>query len=86
MVKTIISLRTGYDSQNLRDEIHQPLCWLHGVKDDFLSITTHVGPVSRNHPGPLKEAHRVAGGARNDVPRALGYAEYARVIDTFIKN
>ncbi|MEN9671132.1 MAG: hypothetical protein RL018_1409 [Pseudomonadota bacterium] len=65
--------------------VHQPFCWLHGINDDFLSIETHGEPVFRNHPGPIKEAHRVVGGVHNDVPRALGYAEYARTIDSFIK-
>ncbi len=65
--------------------VHAPFCWIHGVDDDFLNITTHGEVVHANHPGPQKEAHRVPGGHHNDVPRAMGYSSYTAMLHEFIR-
>ena len=65
--------------------VHAPFCWIHGIDDDFLNIDTHGEVVYANHPGPMKEAHRIPGGGHNDVPKAMGYATYATMLADFIR-
>lgn len=65
--------------------VHAPFCWIHGIDDDFLNIDTHGEVVFANHPGPVKEAHRIAGGHHNDVPKAMGYSTYTATLDAFIR-
>jgi len=65
--------------------VHAPFCWIHGIDDDFLNIDTHGEVVYANHPGPMKEAHRIAGAQHNDVPKAMGYGTYATMLADFIR-
>lgn len=64
--------------------VHAPFCWIHGIDDDFLNIDTHGEVVYANHPGPVKQGHRVVGGKHNDVPRAMGYSTYTATLEAFI--
>ncbi len=66
--------------------VQQPFYWLHGVDDDFLNIETHGQVVFHHYQGSYKEAHKINGGLHNDVPRAMGYANYAESIFSFLKN
>lgn len=62
-----------------------PLLWIHGTKDDFLSIDTHGELVYKNHSGE-KTALRIEGGDHNNPPAILGYQEYLSAIEEFIFN
>lgn len=78
---TNITLNNGEVIQ----DVEQPLCWLHGINDDFLQISTHGEVVYQHHQGVYKEAHRIAGAVHNDVPAVMGYQEYLRVLGAFIR-
>ena len=64
--------------------IDQPLYWIHGVDDDFLSMNTHGEIVFKNHRGAYKQAHRIAGANHGDVPFIMGYEAYIKSIADFI--
>lgn len=65
--------------------ITQPFCWLHGVDDDFLSITTHGEIVYKNYKGTYSEAHRIPAAVHTNVPSVWGYANYLNTLATFIE-
>lgn len=68
-------------------KVTQPFLWLHGTKDDFLSIKTHGEVVFKNYPNPAtKFAVRVQGANHNNVPMVYGFENYCKLIDNFIKN
>jgi len=63
-----------------------PLYWLHGVDDDFLSISTHGRIVYNNHQGSWKIKSEVIGAGHNNVPTFMGYNNYLNKILNFITN
>lgn len=65
-------------------KVNQPLLWLHGVNDDFLSIKTHGEVVFKNYHGLRGEAHRVDGAGHSTIPQTLGFVEYCKIIEDFI--
>ncbi len=64
--------------------IEQPFLWIHGVNDDFLSITTHGEVVWAGYEGVRGIAVRVNGGGHSDVPAIMGYEAYRQQLETFI--
>jgi pimeloyl-ACP methyl ester carboxylesterase len=64
--------------------VDQPLCWIHGIDDDFLDIDTHGEVVFANHPGPLKTAYRIPLAVHNNVPGVMGYEAYLTALENFI--
>jgi len=77
------------DNANKVKSMNQPLLWLHGLDDDFLSIKTHGEVVFKNHPGPDKTALRVEGATHTNLPQILaeqndGYDYYLTIIHDFI--
>jgi pimeloyl-ACP methyl ester carboxylesterase len=65
-------------------KVRQPLLWLHGTQDNFLSISTHGEIVFKNHSGIYKQAARVQGADHGNVPNTLGYADYSALVLEFI--
>lgn len=65
-------------------KVNQPFLWMHGTKDDFLSITTHGEVVFKNYKGSFSEAHRIDGAVHNNVPSVWGYSNYSNSILNFI--
>lgn len=65
--------------------VHQPLCWIHGINDDFLEINSHGEVVFANHPGPMKIAYRIPGAVHNNVPSVMGYETYLGALGSFIR-
>jgi pimeloyl-ACP methyl ester carboxylesterase len=63
-----------------------PFLWMHGVNDDFLSITTHGQVVYDNYNlnGPFKKAIKVPGAGHETVPVFLGLENYQNEILDFI--
>lgn len=80
---------TKVDNATKIKKMTQPLLWLHGTDDDFISIKTHGEIVFKNHPGPDKTAIQVRGGTHTNVPQVLAeqngsYDYYLSLINTFI--
>lgn len=61
-----------------------PLYWIHGIKDDFLSIETHGRIVYNNHQGVWKQKSEVPGANHNNVPTFMGLQNYRNKILDFI--
>lgn len=66
--------------------VDAPLLWMHGINDDFLSISTHGQVVFDNYnsAGTYKEAVKVPGAGHETVPVFLGLADYEQEILDFI--
>lgn len=63
----------------------QPLLWLHGLNDNFLSYTTHGKLVYDNHNGAFKEHVAVNGADHGEVPLKYGFSAYLQTLEAFIK-
>lgn len=79
---------TNYTIDNAEEikKINQPLMWLHGTNDNFLSIKTHGEVVYKNHSGTSKNAQRIIGADHGDVPLVMGFNAYTDSIASFIQN
>ncbi|MGB3946591.1 MAG: alpha/beta hydrolase [Bacteroidia bacterium] len=66
-------------------DINQPLFWIHGQDDDFLSITTHGEVVYANHSGTYKEAHRIADAGHSTIQETMGFQNYLNAVGAFIR-
>ncbi len=64
--------------------INQPFMWLHGTKDDFLSIKTHGEVVFKNYKGTKGVAVRVDEAVHNNLPSVMGYTAYLEKLRMFI--
>lgn len=64
--------------------VQQPFFWIHGIADDFLSITTHGEVVYANYGGTYKEAHRIPGAGHSTIPATMGFSAYSEAVKTFI--
>ncbi len=65
--------------------ITQPFLWMHGISDDFLSITTHGEVVYKNYHGKYSEAHRIPNATHINVPSVWGYQNYLDALAAFIE-
>lgn len=63
--------------------VEQPLMWLHGTLDDYISISNGE-LVYANHDGVYKEAHRVITGNHGDVPKVMGIDNYLDAMEAFL--
>jgi len=74
------------DNARLIKEVQQPFLWLHGKKDDFLSIDTHGEVVFRNYGGldTDRTALRIAGAGHSDIQVIMGFDVYLRAVENFI--
>lgn len=85
-----LALPPSYFTNNVIDnaeeikKVQQPFMWMHGTKDDFLSIDGHGEIVYANHKGTYKEAHRIEGAVHNDLPTIWGYSAYLNALEKFI--
>lgn len=66
-------------------KVEQPLLWLHGVEDDFLSIETHGEVVFKNYSGAEGVAVRVGGAGHSNIIPVLGYENYLNLLTDFIR-
>ncbi len=88
---TLLALPASYftnlkiDNASEIRKVEQPLMWIHGINDDFLSITTHGEVVFKNYHGIDGEAHRVDGGTHSNVPIAWGIENYKAAVLEFIR-
>lgn len=72
-----------FDNVEKIKSVSQPLMWIHGVEDDYLSITNGE-VIYEKHGGSYKEAHRIAGAVHGDVPTVMGYRNYSNKVLKFI--
>lgn len=61
-----------------------PFLWMHGMSDDFLSISTHGQVVYDNYNGSYKEFVKVPGAGHEGVPVFYGFENYIESISDFI--
>lgn len=87
----VLALPTSYftnlkvDNAQEIKKVTQPLMWMHGTADDFLSITSHGEVVFANHTGTYKEAHRITNATHTNVPAVWGYEAYKAAVNSFIE-
>ncbi len=74
-----------FDNVEKIKSVSQPLLWLHGIEDDYLSISNGEA-IFEQYGGGYKEAHRVAGANHTDIPLILGFGQYSSTILNFITN
>lgn len=67
-------------------KVEQPFFWIHGTKDDFLSIETHGELVYKNYQGTYSVAHRIEGGGHGTIQTTMGIEDYKEVVLDFITN
>jgi len=72
-----------FDNVEKIKSVTQPLMWIHGVDDDYLSISNGEAIYER-HGGTYKKAHRIAGANHGDVPTVMGFDTYCKKILKFI--
>jgi len=65
-------------------KVNQPFYWIHGINDDFLSITTHGQVVYDNYSGTYKEAHKIAGAGHSTIETTMGFTDYSNSVNNFI--
>ena len=88
---TILNLPSSYfvnlkvDNAEEIKYVQQPLLWIHGIDDNFLSIETHGEVVFKNYHGTYSEAVRVPGGDHENTPFMFGYTNYLTAILNFIR-
>jgi len=62
----------------------QPLMWVHGKEDDFLSMKTQGKLVYDNYRGKYSESHIIDGANHSNVPNTWGFDNYKNAIYSFI--
>lgn len=65
--------------------VDQPLCWLHGKEDTYISIDNGE-LIFENHGGTVKEAHRIDNSDHSEIPIVMGIENYLNTITTFIRD
>jgi fermentation-respiration switch protein FrsA (DUF1100 family) len=65
--------------------VKQPLLWMHGLSDNFLSYKTHGEVVFNNYDGTYKEKYLVEGADHGEVPKKMGFEKYLQVVGVFIR-
>lgn len=74
-----------FDNVEKIKSVNQPFMWIHGVDDDYLSISNGEA-IYQRHGGTYKEAHRIAGANHGDVPLIWGFQNYnQKVLDFILK-
>lgn len=66
-------------------DVDQPLMWLHGVEDGYVSISNGE-VVYENHQGEYKEAHRVEGAGHDaeGIQEAMGFDVFLKTLEDFL--
>lgn len=65
-------------------EVDVPLLWLHGKEDDYIAIENGA-LIYANYNGDFKQAIRVPGGNHGDIPAVMGYENYLKELEKFIR-
>jgi hypothetical protein len=70
------------NAERIKD-ITMPLCWFHGVIDDYIAIENGE-IIYNNYQGSYKEAHKIDGANHSDIPVTMGYENYLQTLHDFI--
>lgn len=73
-----------FDNAEKIKSVTVPLMWFHGVEDTYVNISNGE-LIYNNHTGAYKEAHRIEGADHAEVPVLMGYAEYLKALELFLK-
>ena len=65
--------------------VQQPLFWLHGLNDNFLSYQTHGETVYNKYGGVYKQKYMVVGADHGEVPEKAGFKSYLDSLGKFIR-
>jgi|TARA_B100000795_G_scaffold269971_1_gene261496 pimeloyl-ACP methyl ester carboxylesterase len=78
---------TDFEVADLIKDVNQPFLWMHGSKDNFLSIKTHGEIVYKNYGGIAsnKIAIRVQGAGHSDLPYYYGLPIFLDSVLDFIE-
>lgn len=72
-----------FDNVEKIKSVSQPLLWIHGIDDDYLSISNGE-VIYERHNGTYKEPHRIVGGNHGDLPLIMGFTNYSNKLFQFI--
>ena len=70
------------NSQEIK-RVQQPFLWMHGVDDDFISISQGQ-IVYNNYTGAYSEAHKIPVATHTNVPSTWGFDNYKTALEHFI--
>ncbi|TNE53617.1 MAG: alpha/beta hydrolase [Bacteroidetes bacterium] len=73
-----------FDNAEKIKEVDCPLLWLHGKEDTYIAIENGE-LIYANHPGPRKEAIRVAQCDHDEIPLKMGLENYLKQVLDFIR-
>jgi pimeloyl-ACP methyl ester carboxylesterase len=78
---------TDFEVADLIKNVQQPLLWMHGEQDAFLSIKTHGEVVYKNYGGDStnKTAIRVSEANHSDLPYEYGFRKYLESVLKFLR-
>ena len=65
--------------------VQQPLYWIHGVDDDYISAETQGNVVYGNHHGVYKEKHLIPDADHGNIEPVMGYGNYLKTVVDFIE-
>ena len=72
-----------FDNVEKIKSVSQPLLWIHGIEDDYLSISNGQAIYDR-HTGRFKEANKIVGANHGDIPLIMGFTTYSNTVLSFI--
>jgi alpha/beta superfamily hydrolase len=72
-----------FDNVEKIKSVSQPLMWIHGIDDDYLSISNGQAIYDR-HTGTYKESNKIAGANHGDIPLIMGFTTYSYKVLSFI--
>lgn len=89
---TLINLQASFIStlkfENAEEikSVQAPFLWMHGTKDDYIPISNGE-LIYENYGGVYKSAERVEGAnhGKDGVPQTMGYENYLRRVEEFIR-
>lgn len=71
------------NAEKIKD-VDMPFLWLHGVKDDYVSIQNGE-LIYENYDGVYKDAERVSEAGHSDIPKTMGFENYIIRLRKFIE-
>ncbi len=72
-----------FDNVEKIKSVTQPFMWIHGIDDDYLSVS-NGDAIYQRHGGTYKESHLISGANHSDVPSVMGFVNYSEKVLKFI--
>jgi pimeloyl-ACP methyl ester carboxylesterase len=73
-----------FDNAEKMKSVNIPLLWYHGEEDDYIAIENGE-IIYNNHSGTFKESKRVPVAGHGNIPATIGYADYIKQLEDFIR-